>query len=136
MNLADQVIEANKKPEYEVDEFGIRLMPNEPEYVAARIVTKNLFERKKNPDAPLLHNRRNTSELWLGNRQLSMDKKTIYELADIKRQIRDYEIQVIWNSVLTHTCALDENKIMISSHMYWDIEKGELCHTTERMVAI
>lgn len=136
MSLADKVIEANKKPEYEVDEYGIRLVPKDPEYVAARIVFKNLYERKKNPDAPLLHNRKNMTEMWLGNRQLEMNKKTIYELADIKRAIKDYEVQTIWNSVMNHTMSLDESKIIVSEYTYWDVEKGELCHTTERMVAI
>lgn len=136
MNLADKVIEANKKPEYEVDEYGIRLEVNNPEYIAARMVYKNLFERKKDPDAPLLHNRRNMTEMWLGNRQLEMDKKTIYELADIKRTIKDYEVQTIWDSVMRHTLSLDESKIMVDEYTYWDIEKGELCYTKERMVAI
>lgn len=136
MNLADKVIEANKKPEYEVDEYGIRLVPKDPEYVAARIVYKNLFERRENPDAPLLHNRRNMTEMWLGNRQLEMNKKTIYELAGIKRTIKDYEVQAIWNSVIAHTRSLDETKIIVDEYTYWDVEKGELCHTAERMVAI
>lgn len=136
MNLADKVIEANKKPEYEVDEYGIRLVPEDPEYVAARMVYKNLFERRKDPDAPLLHNRRNMTEMWLGNRQLNMDKKTIYELADINRPIKDYEVRAIWTSVINHTLSLDESKIIVDDYTYWDIEKGELCHTTERMVAI
>lgn len=136
MSLADKVIEANKKPEYEVDEYGIRLVPKDPEYIAARMVYKNLFERKKDPDAPLLHNRRNMTEMWLGNRQLEMDKKTIYELADIKRTIKDYEVQTIWDSVMRHTLSLDESKIMVDEYTYWDVEKGELCYTKERMVAI
>lgn len=136
MNLADKVIEANKKPEYEVDEYGIRLVPEDPEYVAARMVYKNLFERQKDPDVPLLHNRKNKTEMWLGNRQLEMDKKTIYELADINRTIKDYEVQAIWNSVIAHTRSLDESKIIVDDYTYWDIEKGELCHTAERMVAI
>lgn len=136
MSLADKVIEANKQPDYEVDEYGIRLVLNDPEYVAARIVYKNLFERKKDPDSPLLHNRKDKTELWLGNRQLEMNKKTIYELADIKRSIKDYEVQTIWNSVIAHTLSLDESKIIVDEYTYWDVEKGELCHTTERMVSI
>lgn len=136
MNLADKVIEANKKPKQEVDEYGIPFFPNDPEYVAARIVYKNLFERRKDPDAPLLHNRRDMTEMWLGNRQLKMDKDTIYELADIKRSIKDYEVKSIWASVMAHTLSLDESKIIVDEYTYWDIEKGELCHTTERMVAI
>ena len=136
MNIADKVIEVNNKPKYKVDEYGIMLVPNDPEYVAARMVYKNLFEREKDPDTPLLHNRRNKTEMWLGNRQLTMDKKTIYELADIKRSIKDYEVQTIWDAVIAHTRSLDESKIIIDDYTYWDIEKGELCHTTERMVNI
>lgn len=136
MNLADKVIEANKKPEYEVDEYGIRLVPEDPEYVAARMVYKNLFERRENPESPLLHNRKNMTEMWLGNRQLDMDKKTIYELADISRTIKDYEVKAIWNSVLAHTPTLDESKIIVDDYTYWDVEKGELCHTAERMTWI
>ena len=136
MSLADKVIEANQKPAYEVDEYGIRLELKDPEYIAARIVYRNLFERKENPDAPLLHNRKNMTEMWLGNRQLVMDKKTIYELADIKRSIKDYEVKAIWESVIAHTRSLDETKIMVDDYTYWDIEKGELCHTAERMVWI
>ena len=136
MSLADKVIEANKKPEYEVDEYGIRLVPEDPEYVAARMVYKNLFERRENPESPLLHNRKNMTEMWLGNRQLDMDKKTIYELADISRTIKDYEVKAIWNSVLAHTPTLDESKIIVDDYTYWDVEKGELCHTAERMTWI
>lgn len=136
MNLADKVIEANKKPEHKVDEYGIRLISENPEYIAARIVFKNLAERKKDSSVPLLHNRKNMTEMWLGNRQLDMDKKTIYELADINRTIKDYEVKTIWASVIAHTRSLDETKIIVDDYTYWDVEKGELCHTTERMVAI
>ena len=76
------------------------------------------------------------TEMWLGNRQLDMDKKTIYELADINRTIKDYEVQTIWSSVMNHSLSLDETKIIVDDYTYWDIEKGELCHTAERMVAI
>ena len=136
MSLADKVIEANKKPEYEIDEYGIRVEINNPEYVAARIVYKNLFDRLKDSSTPLLHNRKNMTELWLGNRQLPMNKNTIYELARINRAVKDYEVRIIWDAVIAHTRSLDESKIMISDHTYWDIEKGELCYTMERMVNI
>ncbi len=136
MGLADKVIEANNKSEYETDEYGIRLEIKNPEYVAARIVYKNLFDRRKNPDTPLLHNRKEKTEMWLGNRQLEMDRKTLYELADINRYIKEYEVQAIWKSIMDHTLSLDENKIIVDDYTYWDVEKGELCHATERMMWI
>ena len=136
MDLADKVIEANNKPEIERDEYGVIKKVDDPEYVAARIVFKNLHEKEKDPDVPLLHNRKNKTELWLGNRQLEKNKKTFYELANINRTIKDYEVQIIWDAIMEHTRSLDESKIVIDEHTYWDIEKGELCHTDERMITI
>ena len=136
MSLADKVIEANNKPKIERDEYGVLKKIDDPEYIAARIVFKNLHEKEKDPDAPLLHNRKHKTELWLGNRQLTKDKKTFYELAGIKRTIKDYEVQIIWDAIMAHTRSLDESKIMVSEHTYWDLETGELCHTDERMITI
>lgn len=136
MSLADKVIEANNKPEIERDEYGVIKKVDNPEYIAARIVFKNLYERSQNPDVPLLHNRKNRTELWLGNRQLEKSKNTFYELAGINRTIKDYEIQIIWDAIMAHTRSLDESKIAVGEHTYWDIEKGELCHTDERMITI
>lgn len=136
MSLADKIIEANNRPKIERDEYGVIKKINDPEYIAARIVFKNLYEKQQDPDSPLLHNRKNKTELWLGNRQLTKDKKTFYELAEINRTIKDYEVQIIWDAIMAHTLSLDESKIVIDEHTYWDIEKGELCHTDERMITI
>lgn len=136
MNLADKVIEANSDSGPERDEYGVLKKIDDPEYIAARIVFKNLYERRKDLEAPLLHNRKNGTELWLGNKQLEKNKNTFYELAGITRTIKDYEIQIIWDAIIDHTLSLDENKIAISEHTYWDIEKGELCHSEERMITI
>lgn len=136
MSLADKIIAANKAPEIERDEYGVIKKIDDPEYIAARIVFKNLYERHQDPDSPLLHNRKNKTELWLGNRQLDKSKKTFYELAGINRTIKDYEVQIIWDAIMAHTLSLDESKIVIDEHTYWDIEKGELCYTKERMITI
>lgn len=136
MNLADKIIEANNKPEIERDEYGVIKKVDDPEYVAARIVFKNLHEKEKDPDVPLLHNRKNKTELWLGNRQLEKNKKTFYELADIRRTIKDYEVQIIWDAIMEHTRSLDESKIVVDEHTYWDTEKGELCYSKERLITI
>lgn len=136
MNLADKIIEANNKPEIERDEYGVIKKVDDPEYIAARIVFKNLHEKEKDPDVPLLHNRKNKTELWLGNRQLEKNKKTFYELADIRRTIKDYEVQIIWDAIMEHTRSLDESKIVVDEHTYWDTEKGELCYSKERLITI
>ena len=135
MSLADKIIEANEKPKYDVDELGLGIADT-PDYIAARALYRNTLELREDPDAGLIHNRKHGSELWKGNRQLQKNKQTIYELAALNRTLRDYEVDAIWRSLLKNTPELDESKIVIDEHTYWDIDKGELCHTDERMITI
>lgn len=137
MSLADKVIEANERQErgYELDELGIGIA-NTPDYIVARILYRNTLEMDQDPTADLIHTRRHKTQLWKGNRELHKDKKTIYELANLNRLLKDYELDAIWDSLLRHTPELDESKIVVSGHAYWDIEKGELCYTKERLLTI
>lgn len=137
MSLADQVIEANKEQErgYELDELGLGIA-NTPDYVVARILYRNTLDMEQDPTAGLIHTRRHKTQLWKGNRELYKDKKTIYELANLNRVLKDYELDAIWDSLLKNTPELDESKIVVNRHTYWDIEKGELCYTKERLLTI
>lgn len=137
MSLADQVIEANKEQErgYELDELGIGIADT-PDYVVARILYRNTLEMEQDLTAGLIHTRRHKTQLWKGNRELHRDKKTIYKLAKLNRILKDYELDAIWDSLLKNTPELDESKIVVSGHTYWDIEKGELCYTRERLLTI
>lgn len=135
MNLADEIIEANNKPDYNADELGIRIS-DKPDYVVIRILELNIRELGENPNAGLIHSRKNQTQLWKGNRELVKSKNTIYELADLDRRLKDYEIDKIWNLLLKYTYQLDESKIVVDEHTYWDTEKGELCHTKERLITI
>ena len=138
MDLADRVIEANERFDdegYEKDDLGIRIS-DKPDYIVIRILEKNYQDLKKDPDSGLVHSRKNRTELWKGNRQLEKGKKTIYELAAISRILKDYEIDQIWDLLLQYTYQLDESKIVVGPYTYWDMEKGELCHTKERMITI
>ena len=137
MSLADEVIEANKEQErgYEVDELGLGIADT-PDYIVARILYRNTLELKRDPTAGLIHTRRHNAQLWKGNRELEKNKKIIYELANINRALKDYELDAIWNSLLKNTPELDESKIVVNRHTYWDIEKGELCYTKERLLTI
>lgn len=137
MSLADQVIEANKEQErgYELDELGLGITKT-PDYVAARILCRNTLELKQDPMAGLIHTRKYGTQLWKGNRELNKSKKTIYELANIDRMLKDYELDAIWDSLLRNTPELDESKIVVNKHTYWDMDKGELCYTKERLLII
>lgn len=135
MSLADKVIEANNKPKYEVDELGLGIADT-PDYVAARALYRNTLELREDPDAGLLHNRNHGTELWKGNVKLEKSKKTIYELANLNRTLKDYEVGAIWRSLLKNTPELDESKIVVDEHTYWDTEKGELCYSKERLITI
>lgn len=137
MDLADKIIEANEAINrgYDVDELGLGIADT-TDYIAARALYRNTLERKKDPSVGLLHNRRNGTELWKGNTQLNKSRKTIYELAAPKRFIKDYEIEIIWDSLLRNTPELIETKIIIDEHTYWDLELGELCFSEERMLGV
>lgn len=136
MSLADKVIEANKEERgYETDELGLGIADT-PDYVVARILYKNTLELEQDPSAGLIHNRKHRSELWKGNRELAKSKRTIYELANLNRRLNDYELDAIWRSLLKNTPELDESKIVVDRNTYWDIERGELCYTEERLLTI
>lgn len=143
-NLADKVIEANEStssasnanngyPE-EFDEYGIKIY-NNAEYYVARALRINFLSRI-NGAAPLLHTRYNRSQLWLGHKRLSLTTDTIYSLTDANSRIEQWQMNKIWNLLLEYAPALDESKILIDNHTYWDIEKGELCHTDDYLEAI
>lgn len=137
MSLADKVIEANEKQEecHDIDELGLGITGT-PDYVVARILYRNTLEMERDSSSGLIHTRKHGTQLWRGNRELEKSKKTIYELANLGRRLKDYEIDIIWESLLRNTPELDENKIAIDNYTYWDMEKGELRSTTERMINI
>ena len=137
MSLAEEVIEANNREEreYEIDDLGLGIAKT-PDYVVARALYRNTIELEEDPYAGRLHNRKGGTELWKGNRQLKKNKKTIYELAGLERVLKDYEIDAIWESLLRNTPELDDTKIVVGGHTYWDIEKGELCHSKKRTLTI
>ena len=137
MDLADKVIEANKKRNkgYEVDELGLGIADT-PDYIAARALYRNTLELEKDPSAGLLHSRMGRTQLWKGNRELSKSKKAVYELAALNRALRDYELDAVWASILRNVPELDETKIVVDSHTYWDTETGELYYTDEELLTI
>lgn len=137
MDLADKVIEANKEQEksYEVDELGLGIA-NTTDYIAARALYRNYLARMKDPDVGLLHNRNHGKELWRGETQLKKHKNTIYELADWKKNLKDYELEAVWASLLRNTPSLDTSKIIVDAHTYWDTERCELVHTSEELLSI
>lgn len=137
MDLADKVIQANEKQEKgcKVDELGLGVVDT-PDYIAARALYRNTIELRYDPSAGLLHTRKHGAQLWKGNQELEKSKNTIYRLAAWNHSLKDYELEAVWASLLKNVPELDETKIMVDGHTYWDLEKGELCHTTERIVAV
>ena len=135
-DLADQVIQANKQEQNSnIDELGIGIADT-MDYVVARILYINTLERKKDPRAPMLHTRKNRTELWKGNLHLECGKDTIYELSHIYRRLKDYEIAEIWATLLRFVPELDDSRIIISDGLYWDTETCELVRTNEDLLWI
>lgn len=137
VDLAEKVIQANEadnsRPEG-YDELGIKIYDN-AEYYVARALRLNTLSRIGS-DAPLLHTRNNRKELWLGHKELEYSPHTIYELVEPKNKLPEWRRIEIWKLLLKYAPALDESKIIINNHTYWDIEAGKLCHTDEYLEAI
>ena len=137
VDLAEKVIQANEadssRPDG-YDELGIKIYDNAEYYVARALRLNNLS--RIGDDAPLLHTRNNRTELWLGHHQLDYSPQVIYTLVAPKGKIPEWRRIEIWNTLFKYAPALDETKIIINNHTYWDIEKGELCETDEYLEAI
>ena len=136
MDLADRVIQANEQAKgYETDELGLGIADT-PDYITARIMYRNTLDREKDPSAPLLHTRAGRTELWLGNNELPLTTNTLYRLSAIRRNIKPFEVQLVWESLMKHLPALDMSKIAVSPHYYWDTETGELCYSEEEVLGV
>lgn len=137
VDLAEKVIQANKANSSRAegyDELGIKIY-NNAEYYVARALRLNTLSRIGN-NAPLLHTRNQRTELWLGHKLLQYSPHTIYALVEPKKPIPEWRRIEIWKLLLKYAPELDESKIIINNHTYWDIEKGELCETDEYLEAI
>lgn len=136
--IAEELYEYNQKKdekEYEIDELGLGIADT-PDYVAARVLLINAKEREENPGVGLVYTRRGKTELWKGNEILSKSERTIYRLAKLNRNLRGYEIDAIWESLLKNSPELDETKIVVDDYTYWDTETGELKRTDKKMLTI
>lgn len=140
-SLADKVIEASRKnPDRDdgYDELGI-IISNKSEYYVARALRINYLNRMfgEEPDeSAMLHTRNNGEELWLGHKYLTYSPRTIYSLIKINKSLQMWQLAEIWDLLLKYAPPLDESKILIDPHTYWDIEKGELCHTDEYLEGV
>lgn len=141
MGLADKIAEANKKKEYvdgetrDLDELGLPIFNDRPDYIAARILKKN-YDEYSVGKVDLLHTRRNKKELWLGHELLQQDKKTLYRLAHTKQSIKDWMVPVIYEMLSRCCYELDESKIIVDEKHYWDKATGELKKIEGDMPAI
>lgn len=114
----------------ERDELGIRIF-NSTDYIIIRILELN---RRQNNG--LLHTRKNQRELWLGQEQLHKSAATIYRLSKYNGRLRTWHIESIWEKLLDILPYLDENKLVISDHLYWDIKAGKLAFSKESLLTI
>ena len=137
MDLADKVIKANKKPQNTegYDELGIKIFKDNPEYLAARALRINYLDRLDGRPE-LLHTRNNRTELWLGHRQLKEGQDAIYRLTLYRGVLKPWLVATTWKKLLEFAPPLDETKILIDAYTYWDIEKGEMCHSNTPLEAI
>ena len=130
-DLADQIAKANAKHGvkgdnlYELDEYDLPADWLDPEYIAARVIWRNLSEYSVGR-ADLLYTRNARKQLWLGHDRLKQDKPTLYRLAAPNQMIKDFLVPQVFEIIRKHACYLDKTKILIDDGLYWDKETGEL----------
>lgn len=137
MDLAEKVIRANERPGNKegYDELGLKIFNDNPEYLVARALRLN-YLRRLDGKPELLHTRNNRTELWLGHKQLSLTPETIYRLTLYQGLLKPWLVISTWDKLLEFAPPLDETKIIIDAFTYWDIEKGEMCHSDTALEAI
>ena len=114
----------------ERDELGIRIF-NSTDYIIIRILEIN-----RQQGNGLLHTRNGQRELWLGQERLYKSAATVYRLSKYNGRLRDWHIESIWEKLLNILPYLDESKLVISDHLYWDIEAGKLAFSKENLLTI
>lgn len=130
-DLAEQIAKANRKQGvkgdnlYELDEYDLPADWSDPEYIAARVIWKNLSEYSVGK-ADLLHTRYDKRYLWLGHERLKQDKSTLYRLVASDRHIKDFLIHQVFEIIRQHACYLDTSKIIVDDEHYWDKTTGEI----------
>ena len=140
-DLADQIAKANKKQGvkgddlYDLDEYDLPIDWSDPEYIAARVIWRNLSEYGVGR-ADLLHTRNNRKQLWLGHERLKQDKTTLYRLVASNRRIQDFLMSQVFEIIRQHARYLDTSKIIIDDEHTWDKETGEIRQIEGDMPAI
>ena len=141
MDLADQIARANKRHGVKgdsilaLDEYDLPTDWSDPEYIAARVIWRNLSEYSVGR-ADLLHTRYNKRQLWLGHEKLKQDKPTLYRLVNSDQRIQDFLIARVFEIIRQHARYLDTSKIIIDDEHYWDKETGEIRKIEGQMPAI
>lgn len=140
-DLAEQIAKANKKQGvkgddlYDLDEYDLPVDWLDPEYIAARVIWRNLSEYSVGR-ADLLHTRNNKRQLWLGHERLKQDKPTLYRLVASNHAIKDFLVSQAFEIIRQHARYLDTSKIIIDDEHYWDKETGEIRQIEGDMPAI
>ena len=125
-DLAEQIAKANKKQGvkgddlYDLDEYDLPVDWLDPEYIAARVIWRNLSEYS----------------VGRADERLKQTKSTLYRLVASNRRIQDFLIPQVFEIIRQHAKYLDTSKIIIDDEHYWDKETGEIRQIEGDMPAI
>lgn len=124
VGLADRIIEQNSKPDYEVDELGLGVRLDKPDYFAARAIYKNYLERQENYMVPLLHKRQGA--IYYGNKLVNETSSNFYKYTAYTNNVKTGMIIQFWESLRRVLPELSHEKIVISDHIMFNRSTGEL----------
>lgn len=130
-DLADQLIEANKEREANLDELGIPL----PQ-VDTRRAQYNYLVARAFVSNPHLHTRHNQSELWNGHTLITPRIEDISRLTKWVEHIPRQGIVYIYDKIKEMAPQLNEDIIAITPHLAWDFKNQQLIESKEEFNVI
>lgn len=112
------------------DELGIKITDS-TDYVVIRILELNRIKNRG-----LLHSRDDRTTLYIGETLIKQNSRSLYRLSRYPHSLTQAQQDIIWERLLEVVPYLDTSKVVISDHLYWDYELGQLCYTDTPLLDI
>lgn len=123
-DLAAHIVKKNQNvpltsaPE-QYDEFGLRVpVPETVEYLVARALLLHYNPKRSPYTVYQLHLR--GGSIYFGHERIRETQDAIYDLTQIKRTLKGWEISLFWSTLRRYLPRLSKRIIEICPGLYWD----------------
>lgn len=131
MDLAEQLIQASNSNFENTDELGLPTADT-VDYLVARAIYRNALAKEKDDRIGLLHKR--DGVIFLGKSPIAETADNAYRLVLPRKSIRKYEVSIFWERLREVLPEESKKKIIVSEHLLWNIETGELEYYKENLL--